>query len=127
MSPTRMSKVEEAIRVVLEFIQAYNRHDVAGMMQLVSDECVFESSGPPPDGTVHSGKQAVTRLWQAFFAGSPQAHIEIEEIFGFGRRCVMRWRYEWVDLDRKKGHLRGIDLFQVQNGLISERLSYVKG
>jgi len=27
----------------------------------------------------------------------------------------------------KKGHVRGVDIFQVKDGYISEKLSYVKG
>jgi steroid delta-isomerase-like uncharacterized protein len=127
MSPTRMSKIESSIRLVLEFNEAFNRHDVAAMMQLMSEDCVFENTSPAPDGELYRGKAAVTRFWQDFFRESPQAQIEIEEIFGFGNRCIMRWRYDWVDLTGEKGHIRGIDLFQVKDGLISEKLSYVKG
>jgi predicted SnoaL-like aldol condensation-catalyzing enzyme len=127
MSPIRMSKLESAIRVVLEFNEAFNRHDVADMMQLTSDDCFFENTDPAPDGAVCLGKEAVTRFWQNFFHGSPQAHIQIEEIFGFGERCMMRWKYSWVDKGEKKGHVRGIDIFRLRNGLICEKLSYVKG
>jgi limonene-1,2-epoxide hydrolase len=127
MSPTRMSRLETAIRIVLEFNEAFNRHDVAGMMQRMSDDCVFENTAPAPDGAVYSGKEAVTRFWQDFFRESPQAHIEIEEIFSLGLRCVMRWRYDWVDAAGKKGHVRGVDLFQVKDGSICQKLSYVKG
>lgn len=127
MSPTRMAKIESALRIVLAFNEAFNRHDVAGMMQLMSDNCVFENTDPAPDGTVYSGKEAVTRFWQDFFRESPQAHIEIEEIFGLGNRCIMRWKYNWVESDGKKGHVRGVDIFQVKEGFISEKFSYVKG
>lgn len=127
MSPTRMSRIESATRIVLEFNEAFNRHDVAGMMQLMSDDCVFENTAPAPNGTVYSGKEAVTRFWQDFFRASPQAHIEIEEIFGYGLRCVMRWRYNWVDATGNRGHVRGVDIFQVKDGFIREKLSYVKG
>jgi len=122
-----MARVEAGIRVVLAFNEAFNRHDVAAMMQLMSDDCVFENTAPAPDGTVYRGKEEVTRFWRAFFHASPQAHIEIEEIFGLGLRCVMRWRYTWVDEAGTSGHVRGVDVFQVKNGLISEKLSYVKG
>ncbi len=127
MSPVRMSRLESAMRVVLAFNEAFNRLDVAGMMQLMSDDCVFENTAPAPDGTVYSGKEAVTRFWQDFFRESPQAHIEVDEIFGFGMRCIMRWRYDWVDLAGAKGHVRGVDIFQVKNGSICQKLSYVKG
>ena len=127
MSPTHMSRIESAIRVVLEFNEALNRHDVAGMMKLMSDDCVFENTDPAPDGSVYSGKEAVTKFWQDFFRESPHARIEIEEIFGFGRRCIMRWKYNWVDVTGKNGYVRGVDIFQVKEGLICEKLSYVKG
>ncbi|MBN1449842.1 MAG: nuclear transport factor 2 family protein [Anaerolineales bacterium] len=127
MSPTRLSRLESAVRIVLEFNEAFNRHDVEGMMKLMSEDCVFENTNPPPDGAVYSGKEAVTRFWQDFFRESPQAHIEIEEIFGLGMRCVMRWRYDWVDATGKKGHVRGVDIFQLRDGFIHEKLSYVKG
>lgn len=128
MSPIRMEKIETALRVVLEFNEAFNRHDVAGMMRLMSDDCIFENTDPAPDGTVYAGKEAVTRFWQDFFRESPHAHIEIEEAFGLGdSRCVMRWRYSWVDAAGKKGHVRGVDIFKLKDSLICEKLSYVKG
>ncbi len=122
MSPIRLSKIESAMRVVLEFNEAFNRHDLAGMMRLMSDGCVFENTHPAPDGTTYSGKEAVTRFWQDLFRDSPHANIEIEEIFGMGSRCIMRWKYSWGD-----GHVRGVDVFKVENGSITEKLSYVKG
>jgi len=127
MSPIRMSKIEAAVRIVLEFNEAFNRHDVAGMMKLMSDDCIFENTDPAPDGTIYSGKEAVTQFWLDFFQESPNAHIEIEDIFGLGLRCVMRWRYEWMDVSGNKGHVRGVDIFLIEGGLISEKRSYVKG
>lgn len=123
----KMSRIETAVRAVLAFNEAFNRHDVAGMMALMSDDCVFENTAPAPDGTVIAGKEAVTQFWQEFFQQSSQAHIEIEEIFGLGYHCVMRWRYDWVDENGSQGHVRGVDIFQVKNDLISQKLSYVKG
>jgi len=127
MSPIRMSKLEGGVRIVIAFNEAFNRHDVPGMMKLMSDDCIFENTAPAPDGTIFSGKEAVTQFWQDFFHESPHAHIEIEEIFGLGFRCIMRWRYEWTDATGKNGHVRGVDIFKLRDGLICEKLSYVKG
>ncbi len=123
----KMSKLESGMRTVMEFNEAFNRHDVGGMLQLMSDDCVFENADPAPDGAVYTGKEALTRYWQDFFRLSPQARIKIEEIFGMGFRCVMRWRYDWVDAAGKEGHVRGVDIFKFRDGLICEKLSYVKG
>ena len=127
MTPARMSKLEASTRIVLDFNEAFNRHDVPGMMKLMSDECIFENTYPAPDGTKYAGKETVTQFWQDFFRDSPQAHIEIEEIFGLGERCVMLWRYSWVDTQEKQGDVRGVDIFRVRDGSILEKLSYVKG
>ncbi len=127
MSPIRMERIESAARLVIAFNEAFNRHDVSAMMQLMSKDCIFENTAPAPDGAVYTGKEAVTQYWQRFFTRSPHAHITIEEIFGLGFRCIMRWKYDWVDESGNPGHVRGVDIFRVQNGLIFEKLSYVKG
>jgi predicted SnoaL-like aldol condensation-catalyzing enzyme len=127
MSPTHIAKFESAIRTVLDFNEAFNRHDVPGMMQLMGDDCRFENMTPAPDGTVYIGMEAVTRFWQDFFRDSPQAHIDIEEVFSLGERCVVRWSYTWVDAAGQQGHVRGVDVFRVRDNLILEKLSYVKG
>lgn len=122
MSPTRLSKLEAAMRVVLDFNSAFNRHDVEGMMALMSEDCLFENTTPPPDGAAYKGKEEITQFWEDFFRQSPQAQIKIEDIFGLGERCVMRWVYSWG-----AGHVRGVDIFRVRGRLIREKLSYVKG
>lgn len=122
MPPARMSKIEAAVRIVLDFNEAFNNHDVDGMMTWMSEDCIFENTHPAPDGTLYTGKEAVTRFWREFFRESPNAHIEIEEIFGFGNRCILCWKYTWGS-----GHVRGVDVFKLKEGLISEKLSYVKG
>lgn len=127
MSPIRMARIESGLRMVIAFNEAFNRHDTAAMMNLMTDDCVFENTDPAPDGTVYRGKESVTKFWEEFFRQSPNAHIKIEELFGVGLRCVMRWRYDWEDADGKKGHVRGVDIYQVKEGLIAEKLSYVKG
>ncbi len=127
MSPFRMERLEAAVRTVLAFNEALNRHDVAGMMALMSDDVVFENTNPAPDGEAYTGREAVTQFWLEFLRQSPQAHLTVEEIFGLGLRCVMRWRYDWVDADGVAGHVRGVDLYRLRNGLICEKLSYVKG
>jgi hypothetical protein len=42
---------------------------------------------------------------------------------------VMRWTYRWIDTSGQSGHIRGVDVYRldVDQGLIAEKLSYVKG
>jgi ketosteroid isomerase-like protein len=123
----KLEKIEGGIRLVMAFNEACNRHDVAGMMEMMSEDCLFENTTPAPDGTAFRGKAAVTQFWQDFFQASPQARFETEEIFGLGFRVVTRWRYDWVDASGTQGQVRGVDIFRVKEGLITEKRSYVKG
>ena len=93
----------------------------------MSEDCVFDNTSPAPDGAVYSRKEALLLFWQDFFRASPHAHIDIEEIFGVRTRCIMRWKYSWEDPEGVRGHVRGVDIFLVKDGLINEKLSYVKG
>jgi len=122
-----MSKIESAIRIILDFNKAFNQHDLASMSQLLSDDCVFEYPDPAPDGTIYSGKEEIAGFWEHSLQESPQAQIKIEDIYGFGERCMMHWRYEWIDATGNQRHIRGLDICQVKDGLITEILSYVKG
>src|SRR5947207_11712305 len=53
------------------FNQAFNRHDVDGVMSLMTDDCLFENTLPRPDGERHIGQAAVRRFWDKFFGDSP--------------------------------------------------------
>lgn len=123
----KMAKIEAGLRAILAFNRAFNNHDVAGMMQPFSDDCVFESSRPLADGAAYSGKEAISQFWQKFFRQSPQARMEIEHTFGFGIQCVMLWQIEWANAAGEKKQLQGVDIFMFKNGLINRQLSYVKG
>ncbi len=127
MSPIRLEKLETAIRTVLDFNEAFNRHDVPAMMQLVSDDCSYESPAPTPDGTVFKGKAAITQFWLDHFVQSPTTHYQIEDVFSFGERCILHGKYSDADPAGGEKTVRRVDVFRVRAGLICEQLAYVKG
>ncbi|MCZ2095250.1 MAG: nuclear transport factor 2 family protein [Anaerolineae bacterium] len=118
---------DEAVSVVIAFNQALNARDLDTMMGLMTPDCVFENTVPPPDGARYEGQAAVRAFWERFFEAAPHTKIEIEEILGADDRCVMRWVYHWTGADGSAGHVRGVDLYTLRDGLIAEKLSYVKG
>ncbi len=112
----------EAIDVIERFGAAWGTHDLEATLALVTDDVVFESTGPAPDGERCEGRPAVRRAWEPIFA-DPSATFTVEDTHcTSGDRVVQRWIYEWGD-----GHVRGVDLFTVRDGLVAEKLSYVKG
>jgi ketosteroid isomerase-like protein len=118
----------EATFVAVErFNDAFNRQDMEALMALVTDDCVFENTYPPPDGARFAGREAVRAAWAEFFGSSPHATFESEDLFACGDRAVVRWLYRWVDANGRAGHIRGVDVMRVRNGKVAEKLAYVKG
>jgi ketosteroid isomerase-like protein len=115
------------LETIERFNDAFNRHDVDAVMACMTDDCVFENTYPPPDGERYIGQSAVRGFWERFFASSPKAHFDVEDIFASGDRATVCWRYVWVDDAGQQGHVRGIDVFRVRDGKVAEKLSYVKG
>jgi len=82
----------------------------------------FDSTGPAPDGARHVGPRRES--------GAPGNRYS-RRVVAFSRQrrpsppttaWVQRWRYDWDG-----GHVRGVDLFKLRDGRITEKLSYVKG
>lgn len=122
---TAIDAVGAQTRAVIDaFNAAFNRHDIAEVMALMTSDCAFENTFPAPDGTRVEGQAAVRTAFAEFFRQSPQARFESEEVVAMGERCAVRWVYRWDD---SGGHVRGIDLFRVRDGKVAEKLSYVKG
>lgn len=107
---------------VRRFNDAFNAHDVDEVMKFMTDDCVFESTAPAPDGDRVVGQAAVRKVWEDLFRSSSEAHFDAEEILVVDDRCVVRWRYTF-----REGHVRGVDVMRVRDGKVAEKLSYVKG
>jgi len=121
MTGTTPAGAVTSLEVVEAFGRAWAAHDLDAAMALVTSDCVFDATGPAPDGTRHVGPEAVRRAWQPIF-DDQSSRFEAEETFASGDRVVQRWRYDWAG-----GHIRGVDVFRVRDGKVAEKLSYVKG
>lgn len=110
-----------SVDAVTRFNEAFGTRDVDAIMATMTPDCVFEDTSPP-DGHRHVGADAVRTAWAALFAASPDGVFRTEEVIAAGDRVVARWHYTWGD-----GHVRGVDLFTVADGLVAEKVAYVKG
>jgi ketosteroid isomerase-like protein len=122
MLAPEMSQVVDAMAVVEAFNEAFGRGDVDALMALMTDDCIFENTYPPPDGERHQGQGDVRAFWTRFFSETPQPRFATEDAFACGDRAVVRWTFSW-----EGGHIRGVDVFKIRDGKVAEKLSYVKG
>jgi len=108
-------------QLVEAFGAAWADHDLDAAVSFLSDDCVFDATGPAPDGTRSVGHDEIRQAWKAIFDDA-SSKFEAEETVACGDRVIQQWRYSWAD-----GHVRGVDLFKVRGDRITEKLSYVKG
>lgn len=111
----------ETLAAVDRFNAAFDAKDVDAIMANMTGDCVFEST-LPPDGERHIGADAVRAAWHHFFDVAGDHRFTTESRFAADDRVVVQWRYDWRD-----GHVRGLDLFRIRDGLVAEKLAYVKG
>lgn len=114
------------VATVDRFNEAFNRHDVDGVMSAMTDDCVFENTSPP-NGERFEGQDRVRAAWEAFFAASPTAHFDAEDVITSGDRCVVQWRYTWTNDGGTTDAIRGVDVLRVRGGKVAEKFAYVKG
>jgi ketosteroid isomerase-like protein len=107
--------------VVERFGAAWAGHDLEAALSLLTDDCIFEATGPAPDGTRHQGRTAIRTAWKPIF-DDQASRFTVEDTIAAGEHVVQRWRYDWAD-----GHVRGIDVFRVRDGRVAEKCAYVKG
>src|ERR1035437_10055793 len=89
----------DTLDTISRFNAAFNRHDVDAVMALMTDDCLFDNTFPPPDGRRFVGQAAVRDVWEDMFRPTPDASFETEEVFAAGDRCTARWIYRWTAPD----------------------------
>ena len=113
--------MDDVLSVIDTFGAAWASHDLDAALALVTDDCVFDATGPAPDGERAVGPEAIRAAWAPIFADTA-SRFEPEETIAAGDRVVQRWTYSWDG-----GHVRGVDVMRVRDGRVAEKLSYVKG
>ena len=67
------------LEVIERFNDAFNSGDVDAIMALMTDDGVFESTTPAPDGRRFEGADAVRKVWLRLFEKTKSPHFDWEE------------------------------------------------
>jgi limonene-1,2-epoxide hydrolase len=117
-----MTTSDETVVTIRLFNEALNRHDVDAVMDLMTEDVVFESTS----GERFTGQEAVGDLWSRFFEAVQGGWFDTEDIFAMEDRCVATWVFTFDKEKPAAGHVRGVDDFRVRDDKVAEKLSYVK-
>jgi len=122
MTPIRMARVETGVRVIIQLIECFNRHDADKMTDLFSENVTLDDFS----GSTNTGRDSVVVFFSEIFQKNPEMILETEELVGYGYRCTLRWN---IKQDKKSdvSHCkRGLTLFLVRGDQICEINSYSK-
>ena len=117
---------EALLRAVLD---AFNRHDLDGIVAHFADDAVFESPrGSEPWGTRYVGKDEVRAGLAKRFEGIPDVHYGDDRHFlsADGTRGVSEWTLTGTTTEGVRLEVRGCDLWQLRDGRIVVKDSYWK-
>ena len=117
---------DDTLRDVLD---AFNRHDLDGILVHFADDAVFESPrGPEPYGTRYVGKDEVRAGLAKRFEGIPDVHYGDDRHFlaADGTRGVSEWTLTGTTIDGQRLEVRGCDLWTFEDGRIIVKDSYWK-
>ena len=104
------------------FAAAFDAQDVDAIMAAMTPDCVFEDTAPARRQRGTSAPRRCGRRGRRSSPPQPAGVFTTEEVIDAGERVVTRWRYDFDG-----GHVRGVDVFRVRDGLVAEKFSYVKG
>lgn len=109
------------------FAEAFNAHDLDGIMAHMTDDCIFQASaGPDADGQKFTGAKAVRKAFADVFVNFPDARWSNAKHFIAGGRGVSEWVFTGTKTDGTKVEVTGCDLFTFRDGKIAVKNSYRK-
>lgn len=106
---------------------AFNRHDVDGVMAFFADDCVFDAAaGPEVHGARHVGRGAVSTAFAQVWATFPDARWADTRHIVLGDLGVSEWTFIGTRADGAHIEAEGCDLFTFRNGRIVRKRAFRK-
>jgi ketosteroid isomerase-like protein len=119
---------ETAMTVLKAFGKAFNKGDVDGILQNVTDdfEWRLHEGSDAPDGQIVKGREAVRRALQSRAAVIESLRFSETEVMFGDEHVVGRFRAIGAYKNGQTIDVRGIDIYSFRDGKISVKDSYWK-
>ena len=118
---------DDAMRMLKAIAQAFDAHDLEGIMVHFADDAVFEGPrGADPWGTRFVGRQEIREGFAARFAGIPDIRYQQDEHFVDGDRGASEWTLSGTTTEGQRIEVRGCDLWTFRDGMVVKKDSYWK-
>jgi ketosteroid isomerase-like protein len=118
---------EASVEILKAVFDAFNRHDLDGIMSFFAADCVLEMPrGRDPWGTRYVGFDAVREGLRSRFAGIPDVSYEDHGHFVSGDMGASQWTVRGTSVKGERIEVRGCDFYTFRAGKIVKKDSYWK-
>jgi ketosteroid isomerase-like protein len=122
-----MAGTQVATPALEALLDAFNAHDTDAVMACFTEDCVMDMPhGPGPGGRRLVGKDQVREGVQSRFDGIPDIEYRDERHFACGDRGASEWTIHGTRASGERIEVRGCDLFEFRDGLVSRKDSFWK-
>jgi uncharacterized protein (TIGR02246 family) len=114
----------ELAELVVQFTEAFNREDLDGVMSFMAEDAVYDEF----NGTINRGTAAIRAAFEPQFRGDyGKLRFHTEDLFvdAAAGKALIRWLCT-LETRRGPSAWRGLDILRVENGRITEKLTYAK-
>jgi ketosteroid isomerase-like protein len=113
--------------LLVAHIAAWSRHDLDAIMEMMTANCVYESSGgDDPWGRRYTGQHQVREAYADLLELLRVIRVQNARHMAAGDRGVSEWTMLATRPDGTRIEARGCDLFEFREGKIQRRDSYRK-
>jgi len=119
---------EEIKEILTRWEQAWNEHDLNGVLEAFHDDILFENW----TGGQVRGKPALRRAWAPWFANHGGFRFIEEDTFidEAEQKALFGWQLAWPSSEKgyqgRTERRRGVDILHFQDGKIIQKLTYSK-
>jgi ketosteroid isomerase-like protein len=114
-------------KTLVDFADAWNRHDLDALMSFMHDDCVFHAvAGPDLLGRTFIGRAEVADGFKAAWTNLPDAAWLDGEHIVAGDRGVSECTFKGTQADGSRIEARMVDLFTFKDGKILVKNAFRK-
>ena len=122
-----MSNTQVSSDLLQQLFDAFNEHDLEGVLALMADDVVFEgAAGPEAFGARFVGLDAVGAAFEGVWKTFPDVKWANNKHFVADGLGVSQWTLVGTREDGKKIEADGVDLFSFKDGKIVSKKAFRK-
>jgi len=110
-----------------DLFDAFNRHDIDGVMAHFADDAVFDAvGGPDVHGTRFEGRAAIAAAFETVWKTMRDARWDHRDHLVHGDRAVSEWTFSGTNPDGTRVEAEGADIFRLRDGRVVHKQAFRK-